>query len=117
MNSIKILFNEEKTKIKFEKYYFNGISPPIDIEIKNIQCSSFEVYWKFDYNSFDLDKNEIKFILEIKKENGNFSQIYEGDKKIHLVEGLLPNTNYEIRICSKYNDIKIHIVIFTKLKH
>ena len=103
---MKIKFDEQNKRILFDYYYFNGIPSPTDIEIKNIQHLSFEVNWKFDYNSFDLDKNEIKFILEIKKENGNFSQIYEGDKKIHLVEGLLPNTNYEIRICSKYNDIK-----------
>ena len=106
MNSIKIIFDEENTIIKFDKYCFNGISSPTDIEIKNIQYSSFEVNWKFDYIYIDFDKSEIKFIIEIKKENENFSQIYEGNKTSYLIEELLPNTNYEIRICSRYNNTK-----------
>ena len=86
IKNMKIKFDEENKRILFDNYYFNGISFPTDIEIKNIQCSSFEVNWKFDYNSFDFNKNEIKFILEIKKENENFSQIYEGDKTIHITK-------------------------------
>ena len=48
----------------------------------------------------------MKFIIELKKENENFSQIYEGDKTNYLVERLIPDTNYEIRICSKYNNFR-----------
>ena len=106
MKNIKIKIEEENTSIKFENYYFNGVPSPTDIEIKNIQNASFEIKWKFDYNQYSFYKNKIKFIIELKKENENFSQIYEGDKTVHLVKGLIPHINYEIRICSKYNDIK-----------
>ena len=116
MKNIKIKFEEENTSIKFENYYFNGVPSPTDIEIKNIQNASFEIKWKFDYNQYSFYKNKIKFIIELKKENENFSQIYEGDKTTFLVEGLIPETNYEIRICSKYNDFKSKWTDIQKVK-
>ena len=105
MKNMNIKFEEENTKIKFEDYYFNGIPSPNNIEIKKINTRGFEVNWKFEYNYSNLDKNKIKYMLEIRKENENFYQIYEGDKTNYIVEKLSPNTNYEIKICAKYNDI------------
>ena len=53
----------------------------------------------------NLDKNKIKSKVEIKKENENFKQIYEGDKYEFIIKNLNNNTKYEIRICSLYNDV------------
>ena len=86
IKNMKIKFDEQNKRILFDYYYFNGIPSPTDIEIKNIQHLSFEVNWKFDYKSFDLDKNEIKFILEIKKENGNFLKFMKEIKKFILLK-------------------------------
>ena len=118
MDSKKIKFDEKNMNLEFFYYYFNGILFPFDIEFKNIQCKSFVITWKFDYNQYDIDKNKMKFIIELKKENENenFSQIYEGDKTTFLVEGLIPETNYEIRICSKYNDFKSQWTDIQKVK-
>ena len=52
--------------------------------------------------------NEMKFIIEIRKENKNekFKIIYEGNKTNYIVKELEENTNYEIRICSIQNGIE-----------
>ena len=60
-----------------------------------------------DVNIINIDKNKIKFKIEIRKENSddNFNKIYEGNKMNYLINNLDSNTNYQIRICSVYNDI------------
>ena len=60
-----------------------------------------------DINLLNIDKNKIKFKIEMRKENSddNFNKIYEGNKLNYLINNLDINTNYEIRICSVYNDI------------
>ena len=67
MDSKKIKFDEKNMNLEFFYYYFNGILFPFDIEFKNIQCKSFEIKWKFDYNQYSFYKNKIKFIIELKK--------------------------------------------------
>jgi len=104
MRNIKISF--EENKVKYEEYFFNGIPSPKDIEFKNIEADSLKVYWKMDdLNILNIDK--IKFKIEIKKEDSddNFNKIYEGNEMNYLINNLDSNTNYEIRICSFYNDI------------
>jgi len=58
-----------------------------------------------DINIINIDKNKIKFKIEIKKENSDDIKIYEGNEMNYLINNLDSNTNYEIRICSVYNDI------------
>ena len=60
-----------------------------------------------DINLLNIDKNKIKFKIEIRKENNddNFIKMYEGYEMNYLINNLDNNTNYEIRICSIYNDI------------
>ena len=105
MKNVKIYFNEEECNIKYEEYYFNGLLPPKEIEFKDILSSSFKLSWKIDDNKLNINKNQIKFQVEIKKENENFKKVYEGNEMNCLIENLNKNTNYEIRICLIYNNI------------
>ena len=105
MKNIKISFEEEKANIKYQDYYFNGIPSPKNIKIKNISSSSFEMTWKIDkIDIIGVDMNKILYKIEIRKENEKFNKICETNKYNCLIEGLCKNTNYEIRICSSYND-------------
>ena len=108
MRNIKISFEEKENKVKYEEYFFNGIPSPKNIEFKDIYINSIKVNWKIDdINLLNIDKNKIKFKIEIRKENSNdnFNKIYEGNEMNYLINNLESNTNYEIRICSIYNDI------------
>ena len=104
MISLKITFNEEENSIKYEEYYFNWIPTPKDVEFKEITTNSFKLFWDIDIDKID---KEIKFKVEIRKENKNdkFIQVYEGNKKNCIIRNLNKNTKYEIRICSFYNNI------------
>ena len=109
MKSLKISFIEEESSIKYEEYYFNGIPIPKDIEFKEVGTNNFKVLWKIsNINILNLDKKEIKYRLEIRKENSKdeFMQIYEGNENNYFVNNKIEiNTNYEIRICSLYKDL------------
>jgi len=108
MRNIKINFDEKENKIKYEEYFFNGIPSPQNIEFKDIDATNLKVYWKIDdINILNIDKNKIKFKIEIRKDNSddNFNKIYEGSEMNYLINNLDSDTNYEIRICSIYNDI------------
>ena len=70
MKNLKISFIEDENQIKYEEYYFNGIPIPQDIDFKEIGTSNFKVFWKLDDNKvFHLDKNQIKYNIEIRIEN------------------------------------------------
>jgi len=108
MRNFKISFEEKENKVKYEEYFFNGIPSPIDIEFKEVEANSLKIIWKIeDINILNIDKNKIKFKIEIRKENtdDNFYKIYEGNEMNYLINNLDSNTNYQIRICSVYNDI------------
>ena len=108
IKNLKISFIEEESSIKYEEYYFNGIPIPKDIEFKEIGSNGFKILWKIDeINILNINKKEIKYRLEIRKENSNeeFKQIYEGKELNYSVNKLTKNTDYEIRICSIYKDI------------
>ena len=104
MVNIKINFDEKNANVNYEKYTFNGIPIPSNILIDEITTSSFKISWKIDQNIEYSDK--IKFRLEIKKENEkeNFNKIYEGNQNNYSIKGLSQYTNYEIRICSFYDN-------------
>ena len=107
MRNVKINFNKENDeKIKFEDYYFNGICKPKDIEFKDIRDSSINLSWKIDdLNILNLDKKQIKIIVEMRKKNKKFNKIYEGKENNYKIDNLKLNTKYEFRICSIYNDL------------
>ena len=108
MRNIKISFEEKENKVKYEEYFFNGIPSPKDIDFEDIDANSLKVIWKIDdINILNIDKNKIKFKVEVRKENSddNFKKIYEVNEMNYLINNLDSDTNYEIRICSIYNDI------------
>ena len=119
MKKLKISFIENESTIKYEEYYFNGIPTPINIEFNNISTNSFNISWKLDdINLININKNEIKYRIEIKKENKKekFKIIYEDKNNNYLVNNLDKNTNYEIRLCSIYNDIISNYTPIYKIK-
>ena len=104
MKNLKLDFVEEN--IKYEEYYFNGLSSPKDIEISDINSNNFKILWKIeDLNILNIDKQKIKYKVEIRKENEKFKNIYEGNNMNCYIDKLNSDTNYEIRICSIYNNI------------
>ena len=108
MKNLKISFIEEKRQINYEDYYFNGIPKPKNIEFKDISTNSFKMSWNIDdINILNLDKKELKFRIEIKKENENkdFIQVYEGKENNFIINKLEKNTVYKIQICSIYEDL------------
>ena len=107
IKSENIKFDKEKNDIEFENYIFSGLPAPSNIEIKDITTDSFKILWKFDLNNIiDIKQNEIKYIIEIRKENEKFNQVYEGNSTDYLIKDLSDDTNYEIRICTLYNNMK-----------
>ena len=70
MSSLKFEFEEEKNIIKYEKYFFNVCFIPKNIEINYLSNNSLNINWNIDkINEIIIDKNKIKYIVEIKKEN------------------------------------------------
>jgi hypothetical protein len=105
MKNLKISFIEDENQIKYEEYYFNGIPIPQDIDFKEIGTSNFKVFWKLDDNKvLHLDKNQIKYNIEIRIENqnGKFIKVYEGDNNNCIINNLKHKSTYEIRICTIY---------------
>ena len=105
MKNLDCAYQEDKTTIKYEEYYFNGIPEIKDIEFKDIGLNSFNVSWKLnDINIKGIDKNQIKFKIEMRTKNKKFNQIYEGKDNKYLVNNLKAYKNYELKICSFYNE-------------
>jgi len=103
MKNIK--FKYDDNNIKYEEYYFNGIYIPNNIEFKDISSSSINIYWKIDdINNINIDKNKIKYKVEMRKENEKFIKIYEDNNNNCYINNLEMNTNYEFRICLIYNN-------------
>ena len=107
MKNLKIFFVKEENIIKFEEYYFSGIPVPKNIEFKDISSNNIKVFWNIDnINLINIDKKEIKYQVEIKKENEKkFNKVYEGYNTYSLIDNLNEDTSYEIKICVIYNDL------------
>ena len=76
MKNLKLDFIDDN--IKYEEYYFNGLSIPKDIQISDIKLNSCNISWKIDeLNILNIDKNKIKYKIEIRNENEQFNSIYE----------------------------------------
>ena len=110
IRNIKITFEEEKTDINFENYFFNGCPILKNIEFTDIQNTSFKVNWKLDGGHTNDNTNKFKFRIEIKKEkddNNNYSLVYEGNDDNYLIKGLSQDTIYEIRLSLNYDNFII----------
>ena len=108
MRNIKFSFQEEQNNIKYDEYYFNGIPMPKNIDFKDVSSNSLNIIWELDnLKIINFDINQIKFKVEMRKENSKekFIQVYDGNNKICNINNLEKNTDYEFRICSYYNDI------------
>jgi len=63
--------------------------------------------WKIeDMNIIDVKKEDIKYLVEMREENKKFKKIYEGENSQYSKDNLIPNTNYEFRICCCYKGIQ-----------
>ena len=101
IKNTNINFLEKENKIIYEDYYFNGIQIPKNIEVNNIGNFNVDVTWKIDEIKIEnLNNNDTKFRVEIKKENPDdkFIQVYEGMNKNYKISNLESDTNYQIRI-------------------
>ena len=106
MKSIKFSFEEEKGNIKYDEYYFNGIQTPTNVEFRDIMPFSLIISWNInDINLINIDKNKIKYKVEMREEKGKFKQVYEGKENKCKIENLNKNTNYEFHICSTHEDL------------
>ena len=104
LKNINFEYIEEKSTIIYEEFFFN--LGPIKPEVKNLTDSNLEISLINEYNN-DLSKicDNIKYIVELKKENEDFQKVYEGNNNYCLIENLIPFTNYEIRDRTFQNNI------------
>ena len=114
IKSIKFSYQENNKEINYEEFIFNGIPIPKDIEFKDIKSFSFNASWKIE--NMNLNINDIKYRIEIKEKDKNFKQICEGNNMNFTVDNLVPNTNYEIRICSVIKENKGEWTEIQKIK-
>ena len=109
ISNLKISFEEEKRKVKYNEYYFNGIPIPKEIKFNDISSDSFKLEWKLD-NLDKFDKNKIKYKVELRELNENinekFNQVYFDSNINCLITNLKSDTKYEIKICCIYNNIE-----------
>jgi hypothetical protein len=107
MKNLKISYKEDEEILKIEEYYFNGIKYPEEIQFNNIKIDSLNMSWKFLQNfPIIIDEKKLKFKVEIREEKtkDNFIEVYEGKENNCSIENLIIGTNYEIRICSIYEE-------------
>ena len=83
IKSIKFNYEEEKSKINYEEIYINGMLIPKNIEFKDINKTSLNICWIVDeINLINIDKNQIKYKVEMRKKNENASKKYIKEKKL-----------------------------------
>ena len=107
IKSIKFNYEEKNSKINYEEIYINGMLIPKNIEFKDINSTSLNISWIVDdINLINIDKNQIKYKVEMRKKNENiFKEVYQGKETNCLINNLASKTIYEFRICSFYNDV------------
>ena len=108
IKSIEFNYEENDSKINYEEIYINEILIPKNIEFKNITSKSLYISWNIDdVDLINFDKNQIKYLIEMRKKNeNNFIEIYKGKETNFLIKNLSAKTIYEFRICSLYKDLK-----------
>ena len=106
MRNLKLEFIENETNIKYTDYYFNGIPSPKNIEISDIQANNANINWKIDnLNILNMNNKNIKYKIELRKNQEKFSQVYDGSETNFKINNLLENTDYELKICSYYDNL------------
>ena len=106
MRNLKLEFVENETKIKYTDYFFNGIPSPKNIEINDIQANNAKINWKIDnLNILNINNKDIKFKIELRKNNEKFNQVYDGNNTNFKIGNLTENTEYELKIYSYCNNI------------
>ena len=106
ITSINFYFKEEENDIKYEEYTINGIHIN-NININDISCNSMNISCTIEkLDNINNDNIEIEYILETRQENKNenLKQIYKGKYNKYFIKDLFPDTNYEFRICTFYNN-------------
>ena len=109
MKSLKFTYSSENKNLKFDEYYFNGLPIPVNFQINIISGLNVNINWEIEnLNMIHIkDKNEIKFILEMRKENEeNFNKIYEGNLMKFEIKDLIADKNYEFRVQCLFDNIK-----------
>ena len=101
MSNLKLSLNDENSL--YEEYYFNGIPIPKNIKYKN-NNGILEISWNID-NYTNIDNDLIIYKLESKMENEQFIEVYKGKNNFCQLRNIQYGTNYELRICSIYNDL------------
>ena len=97
LKSIKFSYKRDKSDIKYEEYYFNGMVIPKNIEFKEVGATNLKIIWNVDdMKLINMDKNQIKYKVEMRKENcnDNFKEIYQGNNCNYFVNNLSSNTTY-----------------------
>ena len=80
MKNLKISYEKENNRIKYEINYFNGIQIPTKVEINNITLNSCQITWDIDNISLKNAQNKnMEFIIEIrqKDDDDKFKQVYK----------------------------------------
>ena len=63
--------------------------------------------WKLDeIKIINLENKQLKFKVELRKESNKFILVYEGHNTNCIINNLQENTNYEIRVCTIFNNIE-----------
>ena len=115
MKNLCISFKDEKIEYKY--YYFNGLPIPKDIKIYYLSNNSFKISWEIDeIDIINVEKKQLKYGIEMKKENNEFISVYENKDNFCIIKNLDYETNYEIRICSIYNNNKSSFSQIYKIK-
>ena len=115
IKSLDISF--DGNQINYEEYYFNGISIPKDIKFSEITGNSLKILWnEDDIKILNVDNKQIKYKVEMRKENQNFISSYEGKDNNCTINNLDYDSNYEIRIYSIYKDNKANFSKIYKIK-
>ena len=127
ITNLKISFEEEKRNIIYKEYIFSGLPIPKEIKYEKISYGNLELKWNIDEDKINkLDKNKIKYKIEIKKieekkedkkenneekkENedneGKYQREYLFSDTSCSIKDLHSDTEYEFKICSIYDDIQ-----------
>ena len=106
MINMNINFNENTNTLEYIDYYFNGISSPINIQLKEENNNIINISWKIDEQFKILGKAyQSKFNIEIIDKNNNIYE-FEGKETNIEIRNLIYNEDYEFRIRTIYNNEK-----------
>ena len=81
ITNLKITFEEEQRKIMYNDYIFNGLPIPKNIKCEDISSDIFKLMWEIDEEKLNkLDKNKIKYKVEIKEKVENNDNEVGGER-------------------------------------